>query len=57
MYRDCLEPGAKEAAERKACLAGYHVSKDRKFVCTPEVEGELRAFLAARGVKSIIYTA
>lgn len=55
LYRDCLDEGARSLVERKAKDAGYHVMKDRKFACTANVETELRGWLAARGVKSIVY--
>ncbi|MCE1248830.1 MAG: hypothetical protein LWY06_19500 [Firmicutes bacterium] len=55
MYRDVLEPGARELRDRKAKQTGYHVFKDRKFVCTNGVLEDFRQFLKDRGAKCVVY--
>ena len=45
LYREFLQDDAREVYESKAREAGYHIFKDRKFVCTGNVEASLKAFL------------
>ena len=54
MYRDVLEPGAQELRDKKAEMIGYHVFKERKFVCSRDVVRDFRKFLADRGARCVV---
>lgn len=55
MYRDALEPEARELRDIKARQTGYHVYKERKFVCTRNAIKDFREFLKRRGGRCVVY--
>ncbi len=55
LWRQVLQPEARELAERKARELGYHVHKDRKFACTRAVVGPFSEWLKARGARCVVY--
>jgi hypothetical protein len=55
MYRDILEPAARELRDRKALQTGYHVYKERKFVCSANILADFRSFLKSNGAKCVVY--
>ncbi len=50
-----LSADAQQGYERARGSYGYHVFRDRKFVCSPELVGPLRALCVAAGTNNIIY--
>lgn len=54
MYRDILEPGARELRDKKAEMIGYHIYKERKFVCSRDVVKDFSKFLADRNARCVI---
>jgi hypothetical protein len=51
-----LSGKAREDYEQARERYGYRVFKDRKFVASPELADDLRAFCAAAGTKNVIKT-
>jgi len=54
MYRDALDPGARELRDQKAEMTGYCVYKERKFVCTKNVLTDFRKFLKERNARCVV---
>jgi len=54
-WREALEPQARELADRKAEALGYHVHKERKFVCTRAVAGPFTDLLKQWGHRCVVY--
>jgi hypothetical protein len=54
LYRDALPEGARAAVEARREALGYRVVKERRLVCTPELEAPLRAALDAAGAKLVV---
>jgi hypothetical protein len=54
LYRDSLSAQARAPVEARREALGYRVVKERRLVCTPEVEGPLRGALSAAGVKLVV---
>lgn len=57
MYRDALEPDARELRDEKAKQIGYSVYKERKFVCSRKAVSDFRKFLKKRGARCVVYGA
>ncbi len=55
LWRQILQPEARDLAERKARELGYHVHKERKFACTRAVAGPFSEWLKARGARCVVY--
>jgi hypothetical protein len=55
LYRDTLTPENRELRDEKAEVTGYHVFKERKFVCTRNALNDFRKFLAERSAKCVVY--
>jgi len=57
MYRDALDPDARELRDKKAEQIGYCVYKERKFVCSRKAVSDFRKFLKNRGARCVVYGA
>jgi hypothetical protein len=55
MYRDTLSPESRAIRDEKAEITGYHVFKERKFVCTGNALNDFRKFLAKHSAKCVVY--
>ncbi len=55
MYRDTLDPESRKLRDKKAEQIGYHVYKERKFVCTRNALRDFRLFLKKRGARCVVY--
>jgi hypothetical protein len=55
MYRDTLDSAGRELRDRKAEITGYHVFKERKFVCTKNALNDFRAFLGRHNARCVVY--
>ncbi len=55
LWRQVLQPEARELAEKKAGELGYHVHKERKFACTRAVAGPFSEWLKQRGARCVVY--
>jgi hypothetical protein len=55
-YRDFLAPRARDLVETVRSKLGYHVHRQRKFVCTPKIAPELRKLLKTMGRPCVIHT-
>lgn len=56
LYREFLHNDAREVYEKRFGQTGYHVFKDRKFVCTKNIEGHFKEFLKNIGTKNVVYS-
>jgi hypothetical protein len=54
LYRDALPKDARARVEARRAELGYRVVKERRLVCTPELEAPLRAMLAAAGARLVV---
>jgi hypothetical protein len=54
-YREFLTPEVRVAVERRRIELGYHVRRDRKFVCTRAVKPALKAYLKEQGTPCVVY--
>jgi len=54
LYRDALPDGARKEVEARRAELGYRVVKERRLVCTRELEAPLRASLATQGVRMVV---
>jgi hypothetical protein len=54
LYRDALQGEARARVEARRAELGYRVVKERRLVCTPELEAPLRASLSAAGARLVV---
>ena len=54
LYRDFLSEEAREVHAEKARVLNYHVYKDRKFICTRNIEELLRTFLKNINARNVV---
>jgi hypothetical protein len=54
LYRDALQADSRGLVEAKRARLGYHVSKERRLVCTPSAEAPLRAALRGAGTPLVV---
>lgn len=54
LYRDALSPEARARVEARRGQLGYRVVKERRLVCTPELESPLKAALSAAGARLVV---
>lgn len=54
LYREALGPDARATVEARRDALGYRVAKERRLICTPALEGPLRAALLRAGHNLVV---
>jgi hypothetical protein len=54
LYRDALQDEARARVEARRAELGYRVVKERRLVCSPELEAPLKIALSAAGARLVV---